>query len=105
MAQNSLTEGNSRTATLLLTLPGLVWLTALLILPCGLILAYSFLERGTYGGIVYNLNFANFTRSFESVYVSIFLTSLRIASFATLFALIIAYPAAYAISRLPARQR
>ena len=105
MAQNSLTEGNSRTATLLLTLPGMVWLTALLILPCGLILAYSFLERGTYGGIVYNLNFSNFIRSFESIYVSIFLTSLRIASLATLFALIIAYPAAYAISRLPARQQ
>lgn len=90
-------------AAFLLMLPGFAWLAAFMLVPCGLILAYSFLERGTYGGLVYNFTFANFTRAFEETYLAIFLTSVRIASISTLISLIVAYPAAYAISKLPPR--
>ena len=103
MAQPASRERSTSAAALLLTLPGLAWITALLLVPCGLIFAYSFLERGTYGGIVYNPTYANFVRALEVTYVGIFLTSLRIASLATAVSLIVAYPAAYAISRLPPR--
>jgi spermidine/putrescine transport system permease protein len=95
----------TRLATTLLTLPGLAWLTVFMVVPCGLILAYSFMERGTYGGIVYNPNTENFLRAFEGTYLKIFLASLRIAIFSTIFSLLIAYPAAMAISRLPARRQ
>ncbi len=87
--------------SLLLILPGLGWLTVFMIVPCLIIFFFSFFERGTYGGIDYNFNFENFVRSAEPVYLSIFLDSARIATLATVIAVIIAYPAAYAISLAP----
>jgi len=47
----------------------------------------------------------NFHRVIESIYLSIFLTSAKIAGLATLFALLIGYPAAYAIALAPARHQ
>ncbi len=87
--------------SLLLILPGLGWLTAFMIVPCLIIFFFSFFERGTYGGIDYNFNFENFTRAAEPVYLSIFLDSARIATLATVIAVVVAYPAAYAISLAP----
>ena len=86
-----------------LVLPGVGWLVMLMIVPCILIFVYAFFERGVYGGIEYNFNFENFRRVGESVYLSIFLTSSKIAGLATLFAVFIGYPAAYAIALSPAR--
>jgi len=93
-----------RFTSFLLILPGLGWLTAFMIVPCLIIFFFSFFERGVYGGIDYVFNFGNFTRSLEPIYRSIFFNSARIAATATLVALLIAYPAAYAISLAP-RQR
>jgi len=93
-----------RFTSFLLILPGLGWLTAFMIVPCLIIFFFSFFERGVYGGIDYIFNFGNFTRSLEPIYRSIFFNSARIAATATLAALLIAYPAAYAISLAP-RQR
>lgn len=86
-----------------LALPGVGWLVLLMIVPCILIFVYAFFERGVYGGIEYNFNFENFRRVGESVYLSIFLTSSKIAGLATLFAVLIGYPAAYAVALSPAR--
>ncbi len=86
-------------------LPGVSWLTLLMVVPCVLIFIYAFFERGVYGGIEYNFNLENFQRVGESVYFSIFLTSAKIAGLATLFAVLIGYPAAYAISLAPQRHQ
>ncbi|HSF94283.1 MAG TPA: ABC transporter permease [Thermohalobaculum sp.] len=89
----------------LLMLPGIGWLTVFMIVPCLIVFFYSFFERGTYGGIDYIFGFQNFSRAAEPVYRTIFLTSARIALEATLIAVVVAYPAAYAISLAPkARQ-
>lgn len=92
---------SARLKSLLLVLPGVGWLTAFMIVPCAIIFVYSFFERGVYGGIVYNFTFENFDRAAESIYLSIFLTSARIAGLATVIAVLVAYPAAYAISLAP----
>jgi hypothetical protein len=42
---------NQRHASWLLMAPGLLWLTALMIVPCLLIFMLAFYERGIYGGI------------------------------------------------------
>ena len=76
-----------------------------MIVPCALIFVYAFFERGVYGGIEYNFNFENFHRVGESVYLSIFLTSAKIAGLATIIAVIIGYPAAYAIALLPQQRQ
>ncbi|RUU09707.1 ABC transporter permease, partial [Mesorhizobium sp. M6A.T.Ca.TU.002.02.2.1] len=33
--------------------PALAWLTALMVVPCALVLALAFFRRGIYGGIEY----------------------------------------------------
>ncbi|WP_299395949.1 ABC transporter permease [Pelagibius sp.] len=92
---------NSQRRSLVLALPGLGWLTVFMIVPCLIVFFFSFFERGVYGGIEYNFGFDNFLRAAEPIYLSIFLGSARIAALATLIAVIIAYPAAYAISLAP----
>lgn len=89
----------------LLALPALLWLGLFMLVPCLLIFTYAFFERGTWGGIVYSLTPDNFRRVFDPLYAGVFLTSARIAATATVIAILIAYPAAYAISRAPRRRQ
>ncbi len=91
----------SRATTLLLALPGITWLVAFLVVPCGIILAYAFMTRGVYGGVVTDLTLENIQRIADGLYLGIFLTSARIAAIAAIVSLLIGYPAAYAISRAP----
>jgi spermidine/putrescine transport system permease protein len=79
--------------------PGLGWLALLLVIPCSLIFVLSFFQRGDYGGITWTFTLDNYLRAMEPLYVRIMVRSLRIAGLATLFALLIGYPAAYAIAR------
>ena len=85
----------------LLAAPAVAWLLAFMVAPCLLILGYAFFERGTWGGVVYTFTLENFERVFDPLYARIFLNSARIAAPVTLLAILIAYPAAYAISRAP----
>lgn len=89
----------SRRAILLA--PGLGYLAVFLVLPCLIIFAYSLFERGTYGGIVYDVTAENYGRVASSLFARIFLDSVRIAGTATIAALLIGYPAAYAIAMQP----
>jgi len=95
---------NSR-ATLPLIAPGTVWLLLLMVVPCLLVFVYAFFERGVYGGIVYSFTLENFSRAAEPVYRAVFFKSALIAALATLIALLLAYPAAWAISRAPKRRQ
>ncbi len=87
--------------SLLLVGPTVLWLVVLLVIPCTLLLLNSFFERGTYGGIVYTLTLDNYARVFDPLYLDIFLSSARIAATAAVIALLVGYPAAYAISQAP----
>jgi spermidine/putrescine transport system permease protein len=96
----------SRLSSWLLMLPGLAWLTALMIVPCALIFVLAFFDRGIYGGIDWSVfTFANFARAFDPLYAAIIWDSVRIAFIATALALIIGYPAAYAIAKAPANRQ
>jgi spermidine/putrescine transport system permease protein len=81
--------------------PGLGWLAIFLVLPCAIVFIYSFFERGTYGGIDYVFTLENYTRAADPLYLSILLTSARVAVVTTLAALAIGYPAAYLIATAP----
>ncbi len=85
----------------ILLAPGLGYLALLLVLPCLIIFAYSLFQRGTYGGIVYDVTAENYGRVFSALFAGIFLDSVRIAGTATIAALLIGYPAAYAIAAQP----
>ena len=97
---------NTRSGTWLLMLPGLLWLGLLMVVPCLLIFVLIFFERGIYGGIDWQApTLENVTRVFDPLYLSIFLDSAIIAGTATLIALLIGYPAAFAIARAPASRQ
>ena len=90
---------------LLLLGPALGWWAVFLVVPVGLILGYSVLERGTYGGVVPVVTFDNLARAVDPLYVRILWFSIRMAVAATVIALVIGYPAAYLIATMPPRWR
>jgi len=75
------------------------------VLPVGLVLAYSFFQRGIYGGVVYDWTFDNYRRAFDSLYLSVLWFSLRVAVEATVISLLIGYPVALFVATRPARWR
>ncbi len=83
----------------------MTWLLIFLIAPLGLILVYSFMQRGTFGGVVYNFTLRNYERLFDPLVARVFMDSLRIATITTLLALLLGYPAAYIIATGPPRWR
>ncbi|MFM1917745.1 MAG: hypothetical protein RJB01_1260 [Actinomycetota bacterium] len=85
--------------------PGLLYITAFMTIPVLLVLVYSFFQRGRFGGIVWEFTFENYARAFEPVYLKVFSSSLVIAGVTTVLAVLIGYPTAYAIARLPAKWR
>jgi spermidine/putrescine transport system permease protein len=78
--------------------PALAWLVGLMVIPCGLVLALAFFQRGIYGGVDYSFTLENFSRVFDPLYAGIFLRSARIAGTATAIAVVLGYAAAYAIA-------
>ena len=85
--------------------PGLLYITVFMTIPVLLVLVYSFFRRGRFGGVVWDFTLENYARAFEPVYVHVFAESLLIAGTTTVLALLIGYPTAYAIARLPDRWR
>jgi spermidine/putrescine transport system permease protein len=88
----------------LLMAPGLAWLAAFMVIPCALIFVLIFFERGIYGGVDWTaVTGENISRAVDPLYATIFWDSGRIAGLATVIAMLIGYPAAYSISKAPAR--
>jgi spermidine/putrescine transport system permease protein len=86
---------------LLLMSPALLWLTGLMVIPCGLILVLAFFRRGIYGGIEYTWTLENIALVFDPLYFHIFLKSAGIAGLSAAIACVLGYAAAYAIASMP----
>jgi spermidine/putrescine transport system permease protein len=94
----------TKSTSWLLAAPGLTWLLALMVAPCTLLFVLVFFERGTYGGVDWTApTLENLSRAVDPLYAGILLTSARIAFTTTILALLIGYPAAYAIAKAPER--
>jgi len=85
--------------------PAMAWWLVFLLVPVGLVLAYSVMQRGQFGGVVPALSIDNYVRALDPLYVGVFLGSLRMAAIATVVALLIGYPTAYFIATRPRRWR
>lgn len=95
----------ARLEPLVLLTPGLVHLAVFVAAPVLLIGAYMFARRGRFGDVEWAFTLDNFTRAVEPIYLQVFRDSLVVALAATVLALLIGYPTAYAIAKLPARWR
>lgn len=96
-------ERSSRWERLALLVPGLAYVTAFMAVPTLLVLSYVFFQRGRFGGVVWEFTTDNFSRALSPTYRAVLVDSILIAGSATLLALLIGYPIAYAIAQLPAR--
>jgi spermidine/putrescine transport system permease protein len=85
--------------------PGLLFTAVFVVVPVLLVLSYTVMDRGRFGGVEYVFTLDNLTRAFEPTFRKVLVSSLGIAAAATLIALAIGYPTAYAIARLPERWR
>jgi spermidine/putrescine transport system permease protein len=94
-----------RARLLVLISPSLFWLVVFFVVPLVLVLAISFGQRGTYGGVRWDLTLKNYARFFDSLYLRIFGRTILIALAVTLICLLLGYPLAYFIARRPARWR
>jgi len=89
----------------LLAGPGLLYLALFFLVPLAIVLVIAFMDRGRFGGIVWTPSLDNLARALEPVFLSVLIDSVVIAGITTLLALLIGYPAAWAIARIPARWR
>lgn len=98
-------ENRKRTTLLILLLPATIWLTIFFILPLLIVLIYSFLERGTYGGVAWEFTFRNYQRLVNPLYLNIFFRSVGLAALTTVACLLIGYPLAFFVATRPPRWR
>jgi spermidine/putrescine transport system permease protein len=82
-------------------LPGWLTMAVLFGAPFAIVLAYSFLTRGVYGGIQPPWTAESYRRLFDPLYLAILRRSFAMALAATALCLVLAFPAALFISRAP----
>jgi spermidine/putrescine transport system permease protein len=75
-----------------------------LVAPSAIIVAYSALTRGAYGGVERPFTIENFTRLFDPLYAAIFWRSLWIAGVATALCIALGFPLALFVSRSGGRK-
>ena len=79
--------------------PAFLWLLLFFLIPLGIILLYSFCQRGRYGGVVWDFSFGNYLQFLNPLYLKPILRSFWLAIVNTILCLIIGYPTAYYISK------
>lgn len=110
MIGGSTVRGRKRATLMLLLAPFTIVLGVFFLVPLGIMVVYSFLEPGLYGGVEWNWYPYNYGRiigwplnafeQFDPVYLKIFLNSLEISIVTVIGTLLLCYPAAFWVSRM-----
>ncbi len=79
--------------------PGTLWLVAFFAVPMLLMLAYSFMRRGMYGGVDPGFTLEHYRRFLDPLYLQVLGRTILWAAVATLTCLLLGYPVAWVISR------
>jgi spermidine/putrescine transport system permease protein len=87
-----------------LALPSAVTMVTLFFVPLLIILAYSLLTRGPYGGVMTPWTFESYQRVFDPLYGRILWRSVWIAAISTALCLLLAFPLALHIARSGSRK-
>jgi spermidine/putrescine transport system permease protein len=90
-------------AAALTILPGLGYMIIFFLIPLLIVVCYSFLSRGTYGGITLSWTIENYLNVFNPLYLTILWRSVKLAMLTTIFCLLIGYPIAVAIDNMRSR--
>jgi spermidine/putrescine transport system permease protein len=84
--------------------PAAVVTTVTLVIPLVIVMVYSLLSRGAYGGIEQPWTLENYGRLWDTLYGAIFLRSVWIAAVSTALCLVLGFPLALFIARSGARR-
>jgi len=84
--------------------PGAVVMLGLFFLPLLIVLAYSFLSRGAYGGVTLPWTSESYSSIFDQLYLAILWRSIWIATVSTALCLVLAFPLALYIARAGVRK-
>jgi len=76
-----------------------VWFCVFFVVPIAIIVAYSFMTRDVYGGVVAKFTLKAYKQMFSSAYALIFLRTLWITVASTIITIVIALPCGYAMAR------
>lgn len=76
-----------------------LWFLIFFVAPLVIIFVYSFLKKGTYGGVEWVLSIKAYRQIFKPEYGLIVLRTLKITILSTLFTILISIPCAYAMAR------
>jgi spermidine/putrescine transport system permease protein len=83
--------------------PSAAFTVVLFLIPLTIIVAYSFMTRGVYGGVTGPWTLENYQRLFDPLYGVILWRSLVMATLSTLLCLAVAFPLALFIARADAK--
>lgn len=86
------------------SLPINIWLSFFFLLPMLVILSYSFLKKGTYGGVEAKLSFETFNIFTDKIFLTILLNTIYISIIITIFTVLLSIPVAYYIARSKYKQ-
>ncbi|WP_202597822.1 MULTISPECIES: spermidine/putrescine ABC transporter permease PotB [unclassified Vibrio] len=81
------------------------WLTLFVLIPNLMIIGTSFLTRDESNLIDFTFTFENYLRLMDPLYAKVMLHSFYMAIVATLFCLVIGYPFAYIVAKMPEKWR
>ena len=76
-----------------------LWFMIFFVAPLIIIFVYSFLKKGIYGGIEWQLSFKAYKQMCKPEYGLIVLRTLKITILSTIFTILVAIPSAYAMAR------
>ncbi len=82
----------------LIALPLMGWFLWFLLIPLTIVIVYSFITKGMYGGVEFRFTFENYIRATDLIYIKIFLSSLKLAVLTAVSCLVIGYPMAYVMA-------
>jgi spermidine/putrescine transport system permease protein len=81
------------------TAPIAIWISAFFAVPIAIIFLYSFLKKGLYGGVVFELTLDAYRALLNSAFLRVALTTVILSVAATAVTLLLALPTAYFIAR------
>jgi spermidine/putrescine transport system permease protein len=87
------------TQAALLVAPGGLWLVAFFLLPLAVMLAYSVMSRGIYGGVTPGFTLEHYRRFLDPLYLGVLARTLRLSLLCTALCLVLGYPLAWVIAR------
>jgi spermidine/putrescine transport system permease protein len=79
--------------------PGAFWLTAFFLIPILVMLVYSFMPRGIYGGVDSGFTFEHYARFFDPLYLEVLQRTFLWSLACTAICLVLGFPVAYVIAR------